>query len=956
MIPAFRHALFSWEYNPDLHGEAERCLSRQLQKLFAQLQLSSRAAVTTGALTRSFGWTSADAFVQQDVTECFTVLMSFLESQSIGSYIASAHRGELHDYLCCSKCGDQRGRNEVYQDIHLEVKGHTSVEAMLLAHGSEEDLEGVECSACHGKHNHRKGISLTALPDVLMLHLKRFTLDYTTWQRVKLNDEVTIPLVLNMEAYVRDSKERPNSELMYELASILVHVGGAHSGHYYCVVHDPVSKAWFKFNDATVTAVSEDELNSILISNNTGYGLVYRRASSASILSVGPAIIPDDIRREIDEENAAFEVAKAEWEEKQKWAQVLVYGPWEASSGSSGLSVLAATKSLSIHKERTTPMDLLTQAAETVREKNPDVAVCLADGRLRLRVFDKAKNLALMPLDCSLNELPESFLTNPLLLEIRPESTQFESFAADGLALQLIQVAGCRAGESGVELSFHDPVQFSISASATVGHLREAISARLEVALTNTQVVLFQDDSPMALQDDAQLLKDVSITTGDTLHVDDECRNDKSTSRLLSYFEVLAHSITVYFNDLKKTSEAPEIRSDNAPENNPLTSMMAVLNAKSRAAESRKSVRIDGRVPLRSLKDKIGALIGLSVGEFTVKRSSGQELKDLDLELSSGYGLTDGVCLEVALGAPMKAGEYRFRFALSKDDSSHTSLGALVVSASQPVADVKRALFDAFGESHSVPPPDRMRLRKATSTAGVVRLLKVLEDGPEQTLEMNFGEAIADGKLIGIQETSGQETFTSEMMLLRCRLWQPTLQELGPVDEIGVLREATFDDLKTQLVAKLPANEVNASATTVALAKPFSYLLQDLANFASLKWAQQPRSEAKLCTGPPRLVDGDLIVFKDSRDAEKVGPGPTVSLGGLVEAAAQPGARSRAEPAFQLFTPAEQATREAERLASDEKIQEEAAEQLEEIRSRLVKERVESGIALNEGERQSETH
>ena len=140
MIPAFRRALLSWEYIPDLHGEAERCLSRQLQKLFAQLQLSSRAAVTTGALTRSFGWTSADAFVQQDVTECFTVLMSFLESQSIGSYIASAHRGELRDYLCCSNCGGQRGRNEVYQDIHLEVKGHTSVEAMLLAHGSEEVL------------------------------------------------------------------------------------------------------------------------------------------------------------------------------------------------------------------------------------------------------------------------------------------------------------------------------------------------------------------------------------------------------------------------------------------------------------------------------------------------------------------------------------------------------------------------------------------------------------------------------------------------------------------------------------------------------------------------------------------------------------------------------------------------------------------------------------------------
>jgi len=62
--------------------------------------------------------------------------------------------------------------------------------ALLAGHGSVEELDDVECGACGGRHTHAKGIELAALPDVLTVHLKRFALDYATWQRVKLNHKV----------------------------------------------------------------------------------------------------------------------------------------------------------------------------------------------------------------------------------------------------------------------------------------------------------------------------------------------------------------------------------------------------------------------------------------------------------------------------------------------------------------------------------------------------------------------------------------------------------------------------------------------------------------------------------------------------------------------------------------------------------------------------------------------
>jgi len=64
---------------PSLFTCAPRCIPYQLQRLFAQLQLSSQAAVTTNSLTQSFGWTGADAFAQHDVQELTCVLFDALE-------------------------------------------------------------------------------------------------------------------------------------------------------------------------------------------------------------------------------------------------------------------------------------------------------------------------------------------------------------------------------------------------------------------------------------------------------------------------------------------------------------------------------------------------------------------------------------------------------------------------------------------------------------------------------------------------------------------------------------------------------------------------------------------------------------------------------------------------------------------------------------------------------------
>jgi ubiquitin carboxyl-terminal hydrolase 47 len=46
-------------------------------------------------------------------------------------------------------------------------------------------------------------------------------------------------------------------DFVYELYSVLVHSGGANSGHYYCYIKSFEDGKWYNFNDGTVSEMPE---------------------------------------------------------------------------------------------------------------------------------------------------------------------------------------------------------------------------------------------------------------------------------------------------------------------------------------------------------------------------------------------------------------------------------------------------------------------------------------------------------------------------------------------------------------------------------------------------------------------------------------------------------------------------------------------------------------------------
>jgi hypothetical protein len=217
MTPELRRQLYKWEYNLDKHGTSSDCIPLQLQILFSKLQLSSSWHEDTSALTQSFGWDLRENFQQHDVQEFCRVLFDAIERSVAGTpqhnLINELYQGKLTDYVKCVNCSNESRREDLFLDLSLTVKNeidnvyNDSLEKALHNYLKAEVLTGdnkYACSHCQGKQDAVKGLKLGSLPYILTLQLKRFDLDYTTMQRVKLNDRVSFPMILNMNAYVGD--------------------------------------------------------------------------------------------------------------------------------------------------------------------------------------------------------------------------------------------------------------------------------------------------------------------------------------------------------------------------------------------------------------------------------------------------------------------------------------------------------------------------------------------------------------------------------------------------------------------------------------------------------------------------------------------------------------------------------------------------------------------------------
>ncbi|KAM4631526.1 ubiquitin carboxyl-terminal hydrolase 31 [Discoglossus pictus] len=159
------------------------------------------------------------------------------------------------------------------------------------------------CPHCKQLQQGSIKLSLWTLPDVLILHLKRFRQDGD--RRVKLQNMVRFPLLgLDMTPHVVKRSQsswslpshwspwrrpyglgRDPEDFVYDLYAVCNHHGTMQGGHYTAYCKNSVDGMWYCFDDSDVQSLSEDE-----VCKQTAYILFYQRRAAVPSWSANSSV------------------------------------------------------------------------------------------------------------------------------------------------------------------------------------------------------------------------------------------------------------------------------------------------------------------------------------------------------------------------------------------------------------------------------------------------------------------------------------------------------------------------------------------------------------------------------------------------------------------------------------------------------------------------------------------
>ncbi|XP_011041384.1 PREDICTED: ubiquitin carboxyl-terminal hydrolase 5 isoform X3 [Populus euphratica] len=135
------------------------------------------------------------------------------------------------------------------------------------------------CPKCKERRQASKKLDLWRLPEVLVIHLKRFS--FSRSMKHKLETFVNFPIRdFDLTNYIANKNNTQRQ--LYELYALTNHYGGMGSGHYTAHIKLLDENRWYNFDDAHISPINEEDVKS-----PAAYVLFYRRAKTGDAISNG---------------------------------------------------------------------------------------------------------------------------------------------------------------------------------------------------------------------------------------------------------------------------------------------------------------------------------------------------------------------------------------------------------------------------------------------------------------------------------------------------------------------------------------------------------------------------------------------------------------------------------------------------------------------------------------------
>lgn len=893
MTPEFRRAIYQWKFSPEGDINEEECIPLQLQRLFCLLQSSSSKSVETTALTKSFGWTDSDSFQQHDVQELCRVLFDALEASFKGTVnetlVNDLYQGILNDYVMCCECGFESSRKDHFLDLSLVIRPFgtsvtnrmKSVEEALEFFLKPEVLNGDNqwfCSKCETKRDAIKGLKLEKLPYVLALQLKRFDFDYTTFNRIKLNDKVTFPKVLNVQEYMegdvarRMSLERRDLETnhestadaaaaveemlpqeqepmtwidgmvddgMYELFSVLIHSGSALGGHYYAYIKSLDDDTWYNFNDSTVSPIQEKDVMTAFGGGKNhcanAYMLMYRLKSHELNQTTPETVdLPLELQQVVAQE--AEKQAKLEEERKKRLNRLV-------------LRVTYRDEELNITVDKTSTLHHVTTVAyEAFSHTDTTVE------NVRLRSYSQYNRILLETygpdkINQSLSDL-HFYNNKSLYLESKQPGQEWTEY--DPTALQLHLIEYLRPSNS-----FAPSKMVQIRPDATIAELCDDYVV-WKFTATGSNAVRADELRPTDT-----LRSDCHLVSGTTLYI--ESVSDPNPGGALELYEYNLNRIELKFS-LRDEPEAGE-----------------------------KSIWIDKREKVTTLREKVGGILKLDVSEFRLLKGGIGTLVEIkhDDEMTIKEALLfHHSIFYVEKGAPLLPGQFHFKFALLMEEKMSDGMNQQLTSldSTRKEKDYK-PICSLVVESTTLISKLRQEIQSKLDDAGqAIRLReriglrpsRVLNDG--ETLQEASSQNIYEGRTIVVEILAQPETLCRNLCLLTVSWFErQTFRFSKPIECVieanSIVPCAIHEDkIHTISLFETLSRLREIPIEHLLIARPAPYRSLHVTAVNELKWYSPSTFDEKITpitSGDLWLASDGRIPLKELSDQEKAELKPT---------------------------------------------------------------------------------
>jgi ubiquitin C-terminal hydrolase len=215
MVPTFRRAImWSDDGKPPNPSSNYRysCeddnLLHQLQEMYTYLTYSEKMDYNPKGFCYSckdLDGNPVNIAAQQDSQEFLNNFCDKIENSlkptKFKHIVADVFTGKTCSSVLCDKCKHISNRFEDFYTLTLEVKNINTLNDSLHKLIIPEIIDDFKCSNCNQNVRISKITSLNKLPNVLIIHLKRFYLDYETCHTTKINTKMEFPTKINLKEF-----------------------------------------------------------------------------------------------------------------------------------------------------------------------------------------------------------------------------------------------------------------------------------------------------------------------------------------------------------------------------------------------------------------------------------------------------------------------------------------------------------------------------------------------------------------------------------------------------------------------------------------------------------------------------------------------------------------------------------------------------------------------------------